>query len=58
MFHIHQSYVEGLESIFGADDTPSEDVQVKSGIFAQAIAGNNDSVTDLECFQDTKVLCG
>jgi hypothetical protein len=48
------SYVEGLESIFGADDTPSEDVQVKSGIFAQAIAGNNDSVTDLDVFKTPK----
>ena len=48
------SYVEGLESIFGADGTPSEDVQVKSGIFAQAIAGNNDSVTDLNVFKTPK----
>ena len=31
------STVEGLESIFGADSTPSEDVQVKSGIFAQGV---------------------
>ena len=49
-----QSYVQGLESIFGADGTPSEDVQVKSGIFAQAIAGNNDSVTDLNIFKTPK----
>jgi hypothetical protein len=49
-----QSYVQGLESIFGADGTPSEDVQVKSGIFAQAIAGNNDSVTDLNVFKTPK----
>jgi hypothetical protein len=48
------SYVEGLESIFGADGTPSEDVQVKSGIFAQAIAGNNDDVVDLNIFKTPK----
>ncbi len=48
------SYVQGLESIFGADGTPSEDVQVKSSIFAQAIAGNNDSVTDLNVFKTPK----
>jgi hypothetical protein len=48
------SYVEGLESIFGADGTPSEDVQVKSGIFAQAIAGNNDDVVDLNVFKTPK----
>jgi hypothetical protein len=46
--------LQGLESIFGADGTPSEDVQVKSGIFAQAIAGNNDSVTDLNVFKTPK----
>jgi len=48
------SYFEGLESIFGADGTPSDDVQVKSGIFAQAIAGNNDEVTDLNVFKTPK----
>ena len=45
------SYYQGLESIFGADGTPSEDVQIKSSIFSQAIAGNNDSVTDLNIFK-------
>jgi hypothetical protein len=49
-----ESYFEGLESIFGADGTPSEDVQVKSTIFAQAIAGNNDSVSDLDIFKTPK----
>jgi hypothetical protein len=45
------SYVAGLESLFGSDGTPSEDVQLKAGIFAQAIGGNNDSVTDLDVFK-------
>jgi hypothetical protein len=45
------SYSQGLQSIFGADGTPSEDVQIKSFIFSQAIAGNNDSVTDLNIFK-------
>ncbi len=48
------SYVEGLESIFGADGTPSDDVQIKSAIFAQAIAGNNDEVSDLNVFKTPK----
>jgi hypothetical protein len=48
------SYVEGLESIFGADGTPSDDVQIKSSIFAQAIAGNNDEVSDLDVFKTPK----
>ena len=48
------SYIEGLESLFGSDGTPSEDVQVKSSIFAQAIAGNNDSVSDLNIFKTPK----
>lgn len=48
------SYFEGLESIFGADGTPSDDVQIKSSIFAQAIAGNNDSVSDLGVFKTPK----
>ena len=48
------SYFEGLEAIFGADGTPSEDIQVKSGIFAQAIAGNNDDVSDLNVFKTPK----
>jgi hypothetical protein len=45
------SYYQGLESIFGADGTPSEDIQIKSSIFSQAIAGNNDSVSDLNIFK-------
>jgi hypothetical protein len=45
------SYYQGLESIFGADGTPSEDIQIKSSIFSQAIAGNNDSVSDLNVFK-------
>lgn len=48
------NYIQGLESLFGADGTPSEDVQVKSSIFAQAIAGNNDSVSDLNVFKTPK----
>ncbi len=48
------NYIEGLESIFGADGTPSDDVQVKSAIFAQAIAGNNDDVVDLNVFKTPK----
>lgn len=48
------SYIQGLESIFGADGTPSDDVQVKSSIFAQAIAGNNDDVADLDVFKTPK----
>ena len=45
------NYIDGLQSLFGSDGTPSEDVQVKAEIFAQAIAGNNDSVTDLDIFK-------
>jgi hypothetical protein len=48
------NYIEGLESIFGADGTPSDDVQIKSTIFAQAIAGNNDDVADLNVFKTPK----
>jgi hypothetical protein len=48
------NYIEGLESIFGADGTPSDDVQIKSNIFAQAIAGNNDDVVDLNVFKTPK----
>jgi len=45
------NYIGGLESLFGSDGTPSEDVQLKAEIFSQAIAGNNDSVTDLDVFK-------
>jgi hypothetical protein len=45
------NYIGGLESLFGSDGTPSEDVQVKSQIFSQAIAGNDNSVTDLNIFK-------
>jgi hypothetical protein len=45
------NYIGGLESLFGSDNTPSDDVQVKAQIFSQAIAGNNDSVTDLNIFK-------
>ena len=45
------SYYDGLQSLFGADGTPSEDVQLKSLIYSEAIAGNNDSVTDLNIFK-------
>jgi hypothetical protein len=48
------NYIEGLESIFGADGTPSDDIQIKSTIFAQAIAGNNDDVADLNVFKTPK----
>jgi hypothetical protein len=48
------SYFEGFETIFGQDGTPSEDVQIKSSIFAQALAGNNDSVSDLSLFKTPK----
>jgi hypothetical protein len=45
------SYYDGLQSLFGSDGTPSEDVQVKSLIFSESIAGNDDSVTDLNRFK-------
>jgi hypothetical protein len=45
------NYIGGLESLFGSDGTPSEDVQVKAQIFSQAIAGNDNSVTDLNIFK-------
>jgi hypothetical protein len=45
------SYYDGLQSFFGSDGTPSEDVQLKSLIFSEAIAGNDDSVTDLNIFK-------
>ena len=45
------SYYDGLQSLFGSDGTPSEDVQLKSLIFSEAIAGNDDSVTDLNKFK-------
>jgi hypothetical protein len=45
------NYIGGLESLFGSDNTPSEDVQVKAQIFSQAIAGNDNSVTDLNIFK-------
>jgi hypothetical protein len=45
------NYIRGLESLFGSDGTPSEDVQLKAEIFSQAIGGNNDSVTDLNVFK-------
>jgi hypothetical protein len=45
------NYIGGLESLFGSDGTPSEDVQAKAQIFSQAIAGNDDSVTDLNVFK-------
>jgi hypothetical protein len=45
------NYIGGLESLFGSDNTPSEDVQLKAQIFSQAIAGNDDSVTDLNIFK-------
>ena len=45
------NYIGGLESLFASDGTPSEDVQLKAQIFSQAIAGNNDSVTDLNIFK-------
>ena len=45
------SYYDGLQSLFGSDGTPSEDVQLKSLIFSESIAGNDDSVTDLNKFK-------
>jgi hypothetical protein len=45
------SYYDGLQSLFGADGTPSEDVQLKSLIFSEALGGNDDSVTDLNIFK-------
>jgi hypothetical protein len=45
------SYIAKLESLFGSDGTPSEDVQLKATIFSQAIGGDNDSVTDLNVFK-------
>jgi hypothetical protein len=45
------SYYDGLQSLFGSDGTPSEDVQLKSQIFSEAIAGNDDSVADLNKFK-------
>jgi hypothetical protein len=45
------SYYDGLQSFFGSDGTPSEDVQLKSLIFSEAIAGNDDSVADLNIFK-------
>jgi len=45
------NYNGGLESLFRTDGTPSEDIQLKAQIFSQAIAGNNDSVTDLNVFK-------
>lgn len=45
------SYYDGLQSLFGADGTPSEDVQLKSLIYSEALAGNDDSVTDLNIFK-------
>jgi hypothetical protein len=49
------SYYEGLQTIFASDGTtPPDDVQIKSEIFAQAIGGNNDSVSELEIFKTPK----
>lgn len=45
------SYYDGLQSLFGSDGTPSEDVQLKSQIFSESIAGNDDSVADLNKFK-------
>jgi hypothetical protein len=49
------SYYQGLQTIFASDGTtPPEDVQIKSEIFAQAIGGNNDSVSELDIFKTPK----
>jgi len=48
------SYYDRLQSIFTEDGTPTEDVQLKSQIFSQAIAGNNDSVSDVNIFKTPK----
>jgi hypothetical protein len=49
------SYYEGLQTIFASDGTtPPDDVQIKSEIFAQAIGGNNDSVSELQIFKTPK----
>jgi hypothetical protein len=48
------SYYDGLQRLFSSDGTPEEDIQVKSLIFSQAIAGNNDSVSDLDVFKTPK----
>ncbi len=45
------NYIAKLESLFGSDGTPSEDVQLKATIYAQAIGGDNDSVSDLNVFK-------
>ena len=45
------SYYDGFQSLFGSDGTPSEDVQLKSLIYSEALSGNDDSVTDLNVFK-------
>lgn len=48
------SYYDGLQTYFVNDGTPSEDIQTKSAIFAQAIGGNNDSVSEVNLFKAPK----
>jgi hypothetical protein len=47
------SYYNGLQSIF-VGNTPSEDIQYKSLIYSDAMAGNNDNVQDLSLFKVPK----
>jgi hypothetical protein len=48
------TYYDGFQSLFAQDGTPSEDIQLKSLIYSQAIGGVNDSVADLDRFKTTK----
>jgi hypothetical protein len=47
------SYYNGLQSTF-VGNTPSEDIQYKSLIYSDAMAGNNDNVQDLGLFKIPK----
>lgn len=47
------SYYNGLQSIF-VGNTPSDDIEYKSLIYSDAMAGNNDNVQDLSLFKVPK----